>query len=43
VSYFSLHVHKLLLTGAHFRTGLVKRSGGIRETRLLEALSQTLS
>ncbi len=31
------------LNGAHFRARLVKRSCGIRQTRLLETLSQTLS
>jgi hypothetical protein len=43
VSYLSQHVHKLLLNGVHFRTRLVKRSGGIRQTGLLETLSQTLA
>jgi hypothetical protein len=43
VSYFSQHVHKLLLNGIHFRTGLVKRSGRVRQTGLLEALSQALA
>ena len=43
VNYFSQHIHKLLLNRAHFRTRLVKRSGGIRQTGLLETLSQTLA
>ena len=43
VSYFSQHVHKLLLNGIHFRTGLVKRSGRVWQTGLLEALSQALA
>jgi hypothetical protein len=41
VSYFSQHVHKLLLNGVHLGERLVKRSGGIRQTGLLETLSQT--
>ena len=43
MSYFSQHIHKLLLNEAHFRTRLVKRSGGIWQTRLLETLSQTVA
>jgi len=43
VSYFSQHIHELLLNGAHFRTRLVKCSSGIRQTRLLETLSQALA
>jgi cysteine sulfinate desulfinase/cysteine desulfurase-like protein len=43
VGYLSQQVQQLLLNGVHLSTGLAKSAGSIRQTGLLEALSQALT